>query len=153
MMTREQLLQAHASARVFQARFDSVFEPWGMRAKAPVIGEDINDYRRSLAIQGKRLLPENHRLRAVQYRALKADVYEVLEPQLLQAVAEYGNRNDSVPYGPLRQVTETHDNGTKITKFLGLRHFVEEFKSIPRRVAYFRTNVGPVKTSGLPVNQ
>jgi hypothetical protein len=124
-----------------------------MRAKAPVIGEDVNDYRRSLAVQSKRLLPENHRLRAVQYRSLKADVYEVLEPQLLKAVAEYGNRNDSVPFdAPLRQVTETHDNGTKITKFLGQRHFVEDFKSIPRRVAYFRTNLGPVKTSGLAVN-
>jgi hypothetical protein len=73
-MSREQLLHAHASARVFQARFDSAFEPWGMRAKAPVIGEDVNDYRRDLAVQGKRLLPENHKLRAVQYRALKADV-------------------------------------------------------------------------------
>jgi hypothetical protein len=41
-MTREQILQSHASARVYQARFDSAFEPWGMRAKAPVIGEDVN---------------------------------------------------------------------------------------------------------------
>jgi hypothetical protein len=87
-MTREQILQMHASARVYQQRFDSAFEPWGMRAKSPVIGEDVNEYRRSLAVQGKRLLPENHKLRAVQYRALKADIYEVLEPQLLKAVAE-----------------------------------------------------------------
>jgi hypothetical protein len=99
-----------------------------MRAKAPVIGEDVDSYRRDLAVQGKRLLPENHKLRAVQYRSLKTDAYEVLEPQLLKAVAEYGNRNDSVPYdAPLRQVTETHDNGMKMTKFLGQRHFVEDF--------------------------
>jgi hypothetical protein len=153
-MTREQILHMHASARVYQQRFDSAFEPWGMRAKAMTLGEDVDSYRRSLAIQGKRLLPETHKLRVVQYRSLKADAYEVLEPQLLKAVAEHGNRNDSVPFdAPLRQVTETSETGTKITKFLGQRSFVEDFKAIPRRVAYFRTNLGPVKTSGLPVNQ
>jgi hypothetical protein len=152
-LTGDQLLQMYASARVFRARFDSAFEPWGMRTESPVIGEDVNEYRRDLAVQGKRLLPENRKLRAVKYRSLKADVYEVLEPQLLKAVAEHGNRSDSVPFdAPLRQVTETRDNGTKLVKFLGQRHFVEDFKAIPRRVAYFRTNVGPVKTSGLPVN-
>jgi hypothetical protein len=118
------------------------------------LGEDVDSYRRDLAVQGKRLLPGDHKLRSVQYRSLKADVFNVLEPQLLKAVAEYGSRNDSVPYdAPLRQVTETSENGTRITKFLGMRHFVEQFKAIPRRVAYFRTAVGPVKTSGLPVNQ
>jgi hypothetical protein len=120
-----------------------------MRAKSPVIGEDVNEYRRSLAVQGKRLLPEDHRLRAVQYRSLQADAYEVLEPQLLKAVAEYGNRNDSVPIdAPLRQVTETSKNGVKITKFLGQRSFVEQFKSIPRRVAWFNTSWGPQTTDG-----
>jgi hypothetical protein len=120
-----------------------------MRAKSPVIGEDVNDYRRDLAVQGKRLLPENHRLRAVQYRSLKADVYEVLEPQLLKAVAEYGNRNDSVPYdAPLREVHERGRNGEHTIRFLGQRHFVEQFKSIPRRVAWFNTSWGPQTTDG-----
>jgi hypothetical protein len=101
-----------------------------MRAKAPVIGEDVNDYRRDLAVQGKRLLPESHKLRAVQYRSLKADAYEVLEPQLLKAVAEYGNRNDSVPFdAPLREVHERGRNGEHTIRFLGQRHFVEQFKA------------------------
>jgi hypothetical protein len=142
-LTRDQLLQMHASARVFQARFDSAFEQWGMRAKAPVIGEDVNDYRRDLAVQGKRLLPENHKLRAVQYRSLKADVYEALEPDLLKAVAEYGNRNDSVPYdAPLRRVEELDANGVKIVKFIGQRHFIEDFKAPVRRVLSFTTDQG-----------
>jgi hypothetical protein len=102
----------------------------------------------------KKLLPTDHKLRRVKYWDLKQDAYEALEPDLLRAVTEHGTRNDSVPFNaPLRQVTETAENGTKIIKFLGQRHFVSDFKSIPRRVAYFRTNVGPVKTSGLPVNE
>src|SRR6516225_8853950 len=47
-MTREQLLQVQASARVYQTRADEAFEPWGMRAPAPVLGEDPDDYRRKL---------------------------------------------------------------------------------------------------------
>jgi hypothetical protein len=148
-MTREQILQMHASARVYQQRYDDAFSSWGMRAKAPVIGEDANDYCRDLAVQGKKLLPENHKLRAVQYRSMRQDAFEALEPDLLKAVAEYGNRNDSVPFdAPLRQVTETSDNGTKIVKFLGQRHFVFDFKAIPRRVAWFNTSWGPQTTDG-----
>ena len=45
--TREQLLQAHASARVYQERYDHSFQPWGMRAPEPVVGEPVDDYRRN----------------------------------------------------------------------------------------------------------
>ena len=72
--TREQLLQMQASGRVYQERYDQAFQPWDQRAPSPVIGEDIADYRRKLAIQAKRLLPEGHELRAVQFRALADDV-------------------------------------------------------------------------------
>lgn len=62
-MTREQLLQVQASARVYQTRADEAFEPWGMRAPAPVLGEDPDDYRRKLMILAKNQLPESHELR------------------------------------------------------------------------------------------
>ena len=61
-MTREQLLQMHNSARVYQQRYDDAFFAWGVRAKAPTLGEDIDIYRRHLAVMGKKLLPENHDL-------------------------------------------------------------------------------------------
>jgi hypothetical protein len=64
-MSREQYLRQQASARVFQERADSAFEPWGVRAPAPTLGEDVGDYRRKLAIQAKRLLPDDHELRQV----------------------------------------------------------------------------------------
>ena len=55
--TREQLLRAQASARVYQERYDKAFQPWGVQAPAPVLGEPIDDYRRTLAVKAKRLLP------------------------------------------------------------------------------------------------
>jgi hypothetical protein len=105
-LNREQLLQQQASARVYQARYDEAFSVWGARAKAPVLGENIDSYRRDLAIQGKRLLPDNHELRAVQYRALDDNALAALVPQLLRAVAAAGHRNDSVPDGTLREIVE-----------------------------------------------
>jgi hypothetical protein len=75
--TREQLLQAHASARVYQARYDEAFQPWGMRAPEPVVGEPIDDYRRKLAIKAKKLLPDGNELKPVQFRAVENDVLEV----------------------------------------------------------------------------
>ena len=49
--TREQLLQIQASARVYQARADDAFAPWGMRAPEPVIGVSADHYRRKLQSQ------------------------------------------------------------------------------------------------------
>jgi hypothetical protein len=73
--TREQLLHMQASGRVYQERYDQAFQPWDQRAPAPVIGEEIAEYRRKLAIQAKRLLPEGHELRQVQFRALREDAF------------------------------------------------------------------------------
>jgi hypothetical protein len=116
----------HNSARVYQQRYDDAFSAWGMRAKAPTLGEDIDTYRRDLAVMGKKLLPENHDLRAVQYRGLRSDAFEVFEPQLLKAVSEAARRNDSVPDGTMRQIVEINpDNGQKMHRFLGTRSFVE----------------------------
>ena len=143
MMTREQLLQQQASARVFQARYDSVLEPWGQRAPAPTFGQDPEHYRRDMAAATKRLLPSDHQLRKVKYWDLRNDAFEALEPDLLRAVAEHGQRNDSVPYdAPLRQVTEIDGNGMKIVKFIGQRSFVEDFKSPVRYVTSFTTPHG-----------
>jgi hypothetical protein len=132
-MTRDQILQQHASARVFQARFDSAFEPWG-------------EFRRDLAVQVKKLLPEDHKLRAVQYRSLRNDAYETL---VTSCCSRIWHRNDSIPYdAPLRQVTEIDGNGIKMVKFLGQRHFIEDFKSPVRKVFCFNTPQGAMTPGG-----
>ena len=85
-MTREQLLQAQASARVFQERADDALSPWDIRAPAPVLGQDVREYRRDLAVKLKRMLPEEHELRKVQYRRLDDATISIFEPQLYRAV-------------------------------------------------------------------
>jgi hypothetical protein len=80
--TRDQLLQMQAAGRVYQERYDRAFSPWGVKAQAPVLGESIDDYRRKLAVQAKRLLPDGHELKPVQFRALNDDVFNNFEPQL-----------------------------------------------------------------------
>jgi hypothetical protein len=80
------------------------------------------------------------------------DALAIMEPSLLKAVAAAGKRNDSVPWGePLREIHERGENGEHVIRFLGERSFIHDMKAPVRRVAYFRTSQGPVRTDGLPV--
>jgi hypothetical protein len=103
-----------------------------------------------MAASTRKLLPDGHQLRKVKYWGIKDDAaYENMEAMLLRAVTEAGNRNDSVPLGsPLREVHERGPNGEHVIKFLGQRSFVEQFKSVPRRVAWFNTPYGRQTTDG-----
>jgi hypothetical protein len=148
-MTREQILQMHASARVLQERYDIALEPWGVRARAPTLGEHIDNYRRDLAVQTKKLLPENHELRKPQYRSMPNDVFEVMESQLLSAARTSAYRADTVPLNaPLRRVEERDANGMKTVRFIGQRSFIEDFKAPVRRVISFLLNGVHVDASG-----
>jgi hypothetical protein len=145
-MTRDQILQMQNASRVYQERYDDAFSSWGMRTPAPPLPtrpEDVDEYRRSLAVQAKKLLPDDHQYRKVQYRRLDDAVLNNLEPQLLKAVIEAGRSNDSVPLGsPLREVHKRGPNGEHVIKFLGQRHFIHDFKSPVRYVTSFTTNQG-----------
>jgi hypothetical protein len=133
-MTREQLIQAQNSARVYQERYDAAFQPWGFRAKAPVIGEDVGDYRRDLAVQAKKQLPEDHELRAVQFRALPASAFEALEPQLLKDCRDAAYRRDSVPAGQFREIVKVDPrNGYTEHQFIGPRSFVWDMTRVRGR--------------------
>ena len=148
-MTREQILQQHASARVYQERFDSALEGWGVRARAPTLGEDIDHYRREELIRVKKLLPENHELRKVQIRALPDTALDAFEPQILKAARDTSRRADSVPVdAPLRRVEHTDGNGMKVVDFIGQRSFIHDFNRQGRRVVSFRTDQGYVNASG-----
>ena len=83
---REQLLQAMPAARVYQERYETAFQPWGLRAQAPVVGEPLDAYRRPLAVKAKRLLPDGHELRKVNFAnymmmpsTLRAAAYQRLQ--------------------------------------------------------------------------
>ena len=148
-MTREQLLQVQASARVFQARADQAFEPWGMRAPEPIIGEDPDDYRRRLMIRAKNQLPENHELRKITVKRIPGDALDNFEKMYYDACRDAGTRNDSIPPGEMRMVEKVNPhNGRKFIEFYGTRSFIRDMKPFVRRVLGFRTPEGLWKTGG-----
>jgi hypothetical protein len=148
-MTREQILQQHASGRVFQERYDSALQPWGIRANAPVLGQDITEYRRDETVRIKKLLPDDHELRKVQVRQLRDDAFDVIESQILRAARETAHRADTVPYNaPLRRIEEHDANGMKIVKWIGQRSFIHDFNRPGRRVTSFTTDRGRFDASG-----
>ena len=136
-MSRDELLQMQASARIYQERADNALQPWDLRAPHPVLGEDIGKYRRDLAVKLKRQLPESHKLRQVQYRRLDDATLSVFEPQLYRAVHDAAHDASSVPPGQFRRVVEVDQGGTKITKWIGQQSFVKDFTREGRRVVSF----------------
>jgi hypothetical protein len=148
-MTREQILQMQASGRVYQEQFDNAFQPWGVRAGAPVLGEEIENYRRIQLIKAKNLLPEGHELRKIQIRQLRSDALDVFQQQILKACKEAAYDKTSVPVdAPLRRVEHTDGNGMKVVDFIGQRSFIHDFNRQGRRVVSFRTDQGYVNASG-----
>ena len=49
-MTREQLMYQQAASRRLQERYDDCLAPWGARADAKPLAQDIDDYHRDLAV-------------------------------------------------------------------------------------------------------
>lgn len=91
-----------------------------------------------------------HKLRKVQFRQIKSDAFDVLEPRLQSEVKIYGNANSSVPYdAPLRRVERIDNNGLKFFDYLGQRSFIHDFTRPARRVVSFRTPNGPVAANGM----
>jgi hypothetical protein len=151
ILGREQQLQVNAIARTYQERYDHAFEPWGARARSPVMGEDIREYRRDLAVQAKKLLPEDNQYRKNQYRRLDDSVMDVLEPQLLQVVHKAAYDPTTVPYdAPLREVKERDASGREHIKFIGQRSFIHDFTRPGRRVVSFAQ---PADNHGRALNE
>jgi hypothetical protein len=147
-MTREQLMQMQASGRIYQERYDNALAPWDQRAPAPVLGEDIDTYRRNTLVKIKRLLPDDHNLRKIQIRRMDDNVLNVFEGQLLKACRTEAYNPKTVPVGEFRRVVEIDNNGLKIVKFIGQQSFVKEMGRPGRRVVSFRTDQGFVDASG-----
>jgi hypothetical protein len=150
-MSRDQLLQMQNSARIYQERADNALQPWDIRAPAPVLGEDVDKYRRSLAVKLKKQLPEAHELRQVQYRRLDDTTLSVFEPQLYHAVHTEARNPNTVPPGQFRRVVNLDANGMKTVEFIGPQSFVHDFTRPGRRVTSFRTDQGFIDASGRPL--
>src|SRR5262245_29052665 len=118
-MTRAQLLQAQSAARVYQERADNALSPWNMRAPAPVLGQDVHEYRRDLAVKLKKQLPEDHSLRKVQYRRLDDDILSNFEPELYAAVRAEAHNPATVPPGQMRKIEKVNQGGTRFVEYIG----------------------------------
>jgi hypothetical protein len=150
-MSREELMQVQASARVYQERADNALQPWDIRAPTPVLGEDPAKYRRDLAVKLKKQLPDEHKLRQVQYRGLDDAALSVFEPQLYHAVHDEARNPATVPAGEFRRVVNIDTNGMKIVEFIGQESFVKAFTRPGRRVMSFRTDHGYLDSRGRPL--
>src|SRR5262245_25886090 len=141
--SRDHLLEVQATARAYQQRADSAFEPWNMRAPPLMAGESLDGYRRRLAKLAKKQLPDDHQLRGVTINKLEDDTFAAFEPQFFAACKEAGTRPDSAPLGRLREITRVDPaNGQKFIDFVGERSFVWDFKAPTRRVVSFTTDDG-----------
>ena len=134
---RENLMALQATARSFQSRADDALEPWGLRARAPVLGENLDTYRRDLLVQCKRQLPDSSELRQVQVRALPDSALPQFERMIYDGCKSAAHLPDSVPEGQLRRIEDVDRNGLKIIKWVGNHHFVKDF-TIPGRKVRIR---------------
>jgi hypothetical protein len=127
------------ASRKFQEFYDQTLRKVGARAPQPVLGETVNHYRRETLRNLKRtFLPQNHELYQVQYRQLKADALQILEPQLLDACVTEANNPCHVPVGELRKVEEIDQYGqVKTIKWIGQESFVKAMGRPGRRVTSF----------------
>jgi hypothetical protein len=145
-MSHDQMLRAQNSARVYQQRYDDSLAPWNMRAPAPVLGQDVSEYRWKLARLAKKQLPEDHEYRQIQYQQLEKDAFDILEPRLLRAVSQEAYNPNNVPPGQFRVVPEVDANGLKTNRFIGQESFVKAMGRPGRRVLKFLTDHGPMMT-------
>ena len=121
----------------------------GRAPPAPVLGQSVNDYRRETLRQLKRtFLPPAHDLYQVQYRSLRPDALQALEPQLLTAVVAEANNPTHVP-GELKKIEELDETGAlRMIRFVGQESFVKQMMRPGRRVLSFTTDRGHFDASG-----
>src|SRR5262249_14600810 len=111
----------------------------GMRAPQPIRGQTTNDYRReTLRIIKRTFLPPAHDLYQVNYRGLRADALQALEPQLLQAAVIEANNPAHVPRGELKKLEEMDEYGkVRSIRYIDQESFVKQMGRPGRRVVGF----------------
>jgi hypothetical protein len=161
----EREMRQRSIATSYQQRADAVFAEWGTRAKQRVEGEDVEDYRRTLCVQAKKLLPYSddrpspdytatfRDLRKLKLWSMSPQVFAAFEPQIYDACAKAYARDDTCPAdGTLREVVKIDPaTGFKEVRFYGRQSFVRGMNREGRRVTSFRTDHGYVDASGRPL--
>jgi hypothetical protein len=83
-------------------------------------------------------LPPAHDLYQVQYRSLRSDALEALEPQLLKAVEVEANNPAHVPPGELKKIERMDEYGkVKCIDWIGQESFVKQMMRPGRKVVRF----------------
>jgi hypothetical protein len=131
--------QHFEAARSFQEYYDQALRNVGTRAPAPSLGVSVNDYRReTLRTLKHTFLPPAHDLYKVQYRGLKADALDALEPQLLKAVVAEAVNPAHLEPGQLKKIERFDEYGkVKCIDFIGQESFVRGMMRPGRRVVKF----------------
>jgi hypothetical protein len=145
---RQHALRVQRGLRSVQERADTALEPWGMRAPAPALGVDPDEYRRDLLIMAKKLIPGSNELRHVQVRQLPRETLSQFEDRIYPAARATAYSADSVPDGEMRRVEERDSNGMKMVRWIGKESFVKSMARPGRRVVSFNTPNGPMSASG-----
>src|SRR6516165_362540 len=139
-------MRQRSIATSYQQRADAVFAEWGTRAKQRVEGEDVEDYRRNLAVQAKKLLPYSNdrpapdlptfaELRRLKLWSLDRNTFEAFEPLVYRAAAVAYARDDTTAPGELREVVKVDPvTGFKEVRFFGRESFVKSMNRPGRRV-------------------
>lgn len=127
------------AARQFQEFYDQTLRKVGAKAPQPVLGQNVDDYRRETLRTLKRtFLPENHPLYQVQFRGLRSDALPVFEQQLFPAVIQEANNPAHVPVGELKKIERLDEYGkVRCVEFVGQEHFTKQMSRRGRRVIKF----------------
>jgi hypothetical protein len=126
-LSPDQLHHQKRSAQLYQARFDDALAPLGIRAPAPTLGQDPDQYRREVLRHLKReYLPQNHKFYQMNMRGLPSgDILNNFEPQILDAVVTEAQNPANVPTGQLRKITRLDATGRTLREeYIGQQSFV-----------------------------
>lgn len=107
-----------------QARADSVFNQFGLRAPRPLVGEGLGTYRRRLVTK---LQPHSPAWKEVRLSAIADDVaFGVAEKQIYADAETAAHNPTDVKDGELRAVTSTdRETGRSMTSFYGPQTFIK----------------------------
>jgi hypothetical protein len=141
-MNAEQLKYQQDAIRSDQERFDRALAKIGERARAPILGESRNDYRREQLREIKRRHLANHELYKVNMRGLPdGPALDNVERMVCDAaVSEYWNPRN-VPLGEIQERKRFDDFGRlQSIDWLGQESFVKFMGRPGRRVIGFMNN-------------
>jgi hypothetical protein len=128
-------LEEQHAMRQHQVHVDSMLEPWGSRAPAPIEGQSLDSYRRTTLELARRKLPEDHQLRRVDPYAIADDAtLGIFERQIFPAARAAATDPATVPPGEFREIKETDANGLTATRFVGPQSFIHAFTLPAKRV-------------------